>query len=256
LNTIFRQGQESPIVVNAHRIRQGEAPAFTTLDLSEAPSEFYFLERNSPEAVAATIVDLCTQIIPQRFGFDPVHDLQVLSPMHKGVIGTLNLNQLLQRELNPNSHVLQTPFGTFKIDDKVMHLKNNYQKEVFNGDIGTICSIDRSKNELLVDYYGRSVGYDLMETVELSLAYAVSVHKSQGSEYPAVIVPLMTQHYPLLQRNLLYTAITRAEKLVFLVGTQKALAIALHNNTPAKRLSSLDHRLRQDDSLWQYPDGL
>jgi exodeoxyribonuclease V alpha subunit len=158
-------------------------------------------------------------------------------------LGTINLNQVLQKVLNPSTVMINAINNSFKLGDKVMHLKNNYQKEVFNGDIGTIISIDSKKVELSVDFYGRVVSYDFTETDELSLAYAISVHKSQGSEYPAVIIPLMTQHYALLQRNLLYTAITRGEKLVILIGIKKALDIALKNDKPRRRLSMLADRL-------------
>jgi exodeoxyribonuclease V alpha subunit len=163
--------------------------------------------------------------------------------MHKGIVGTAHLNQVLQKALNPNPVVVETPGSDFKIGDKVMHLKNNYQKEVFNGDIGTISTVDSKGEKFSVDYYGRTVNYDFTETDEVSLAYAISVHKSQGSEYPAVILPLMTQHYVLLQRNLLYTGITRGKRLVILIGTKKAMTIALKNDTPKKRLSGLAFRL-------------
>jgi exodeoxyribonuclease V alpha subunit len=170
--------------------------------------------------------------------------------MHKGVVGTTNLNLVLQKALNPNQVIIQTRGSTFKLGDKIMHLKNNYQKEVFNGDIGTVSAIDRKKEVLSVNYYGRNVNYDFEEMDEISLAYAISVHKSQGSEYPAVILPIvilpiMTQHFVLLQRNLLYTAITRGKNLVILIGTKKALTIALRNNKPKKRLSGLAFRLVQ-----------
>jgi len=248
LKEIFRQAHESPIIVNAHRIRRGESPAISKLDETGDISEFYFIQQNDPHKVAVTIVELCSQTIPKRFGFDAVNEVQVLTPMHKGVVGTTNLNQVLQRVLNPNPVLIETRGGIFKLGDKVMHLKNNYRKEVFNGDIGTISSIDRKEEVLAVDYYGRSVDYDFTELGELSLAYAISVHKSQGSEYPAVVVPIMTQHFILLQRNLLYTAITRAAKLVILIGTPKALAIALKNNKPRQRLTSLANRLNPDIS--------
>ena len=166
--------------------------------------------------------------------------------MHKGVIGTTHLNQVLQEVLNPNPVIIETRGSTFKIGDKVMHLKNNYQKEVFNGDIGTISTVDVKENIFSVDFYGKTVSYDFTEMDDISLAYAISVHKSQGSEYPAVILPIMTQHFVLLQRNLLYTAITRGKKLVILIGTKKALAIALKNDTPKKRLSGLAFRLKQN----------
>ncbi len=243
LKKIFRQARESSIVLNAHRVLKGKFPLLKHINEPTDLSEFYFIEQNNPEKVVSTIVELCTMAIPERFGFDPVKDLQVLAPMHKGVTGTINLNQVLQKVLNSNPVTINAANNPFKPGDKVMHLKNNYQKEVFNGDIGTIISIDSKKEELSVDFYGRAVSYDFTETDELSLAYAISVHKSQGSEYPAVIIPLMTQHYALLQRNLLYTAITRGEKLVILIGMKKALDIALKNDRPRQRLSMLADRL-------------
>ena len=246
LKKIFRQAQKSPIVFNAHRIRQGEFPVLKPLDHTKELSEFYFIEQDDPNRVVTTILKLCNKTIPDRFNFDPVHHVQILTPMHKGVIGTTHLNQVLQKVLNPNPVIIETSGGTFKIGDKVMHLKNNYQKEVFNGDIGTIRTVDLKGNVFSVDFYGRTVSYDFTEMDEISLAYAISVHKSQGSEYPAVILPIMTQHFVLLQRNLLYTAITRGKKLVIIIGTKKALAIALKNDTPKKRLSGLAFRLMQN----------
>jgi exodeoxyribonuclease V alpha subunit len=243
LKKIFRQAQESPIVVNAHRVRRGESPVLKSISDSDGLSEFYFLEQNNQNKVVSTIVELCTKTIPERFDFDPMYEVQVLTPMHKGVIGTTNLNQVLQKVLNPNPVIIEAMGSTFKTGDKIMHLKNNYQKEVFNGDIGIISSVDRKEKQLSVDYYGRIVTYDFTEMNEISLAYAISVHKSQGSEYPAVILPIMTQHFVLLQRNLLYTAITRGKNLVILVGTKKALNIALKNNKPTERLSGLASRL-------------
>ena len=232
--------------MNAHRIRNGELPVLKSMDDSEGPSEFYFLEQGDPNKVVSAIVELCTEIIPEAFSFDPMRDVQVLTPMHKGLVGTTHLNQVLQNALNPNPVMVETTGTTFKLGDKVMHLKNNYQKDVFNGDIGTINAVDIKEQLFSVDYYGRTVNYDFTETDEVSLAYAISVHKSQGSEYPAVIVPIMVQHYVLLQRNLLYTAITRGKNLVIIIGTKKALTIALKNDMPKKRLSGLAYRLMQN----------
>jgi exodeoxyribonuclease V alpha subunit len=243
LKKIFRQARESSIILNAHRALKGEFPLLKHINEPADLSEFYFIEQNNPEKVVSTIVELNTRAIPERFGFDPVKEVQVLTPMHKGVVGTINLNQVLQKVLNTNPVTINAINNSFKPGDKVMHLKNNYQKEVFNGDIGAIISIDSKKEELSVDFYGRVVTYDFTETGELSLAYAISVHKSQGSEYPAVIIPLITQHFALLQRNLLYTAITRGEKLVILIGMKKALDIALKNDRPRQRLSMLADRL-------------
>jgi len=243
LTTIFRQAQESPIIINAHMIREGEFPELTPREYGEELSEFYFIEKRNPEAVVDTIVTLCSRSIPDRFYFDSLKEIQVLTPMHKGAVGTLNLNKVLQQVLNKNPNQLQGLGYVYKIGDKVMHLKNNYQKDVFNGDIGLVEAIDQETRQVAVDFDGRTVIYEPEEMDELSLAYAISVHKSQGSEYPAVIVPLMTQHYALLQRNLLYTAITRGKKLVVLVGTKKAFTIAVNNDKPRHRFSGLCRKL-------------
>ena len=246
LNKIFRQDHESPIVLNAHRVRKGEFPEVESFEPVNGDSEFYFLEQSDPEQVVDNIIQLCRQDLPLRFGIDPLHDLQVLTPMHKGVVGTINLNHVLQDVLNPNPVLLETVGNAFKLDDKVMHLKNNYQKEVYNGDIGTIRQIDKKQGRLSVDYDGRLVDYDRSDLDEISIAYAISVHKSQGSEYPAVIMPLLTQHFIMLQRNLLYTAMTRGKKLVILIGTRKALSLAVKNDKPQQRLSRLAERLMED----------
>ncbi len=245
LNTIFRQSRESQIIVNAHKVRNGEVPELHPFEENEQPTDFYFLDVEGPTNIAKTIVSLCAQVLPSRFSFNPISDIQVLTPMHKGDAGTINLNLLLQKEINKSYIHMESLGNSFILGDKVMHLKNNYQKEVFNGDIGVICTMDLQKKRLSVDYEGRVVDYDYAETDELTLAYAISVHKSQGSEYPAVILPLITQHYMLLQRNVLYTAITRGKKVVIIVGTQKALNIALSNDKPQKRLSGLSFRITQ-----------
>ena len=244
LNKIFRQDQESGITVNAHRVRDGELPDFPDSTEIDDRFDFYFLEQPSPEQAAADIVSLCARKLPAKFGLDPVDDIQVLTPMHKGAVGTINLNTLLQKELNRQPGAKKVPGYSFKSGDKVMHLRNNYQKDVYNGDIGIIETIDNEKSELTVNYYGKPVHYDFDELDEITVAYAISVHKSQGSEYPAVVVPLMTQHYVLLQRNLLYTAMTRGQKLVILIGTRKALKIALRNDKPQRRLTGLADRLK------------
>ncbi len=244
LKKIFRQARESTIILNAHRIRRGKPPAIKEADVLPELTDFYFVEQHQPETVVNLIVELCMQKIPDRFAFDPVNDIQVLTPMHKGVVGTLHLNQVLQEHLNPNPITLRTAGQSFKPGDKVMHLINNYQKKIFNGDSGTISDIDLKNGIVSVNYEGRIVEYDLSDLDEIGLAYAITVHKAQGSEYPAVIIPMMTQHFALLQRNLLYTAITRGKRLVVVIGTQKALDIALKNDRPGKRLSGLYHRLQ------------
>ncbi len=244
LKTIFRQAAQSPIIVNAHHVRNGEFPHLNKMNEPfDSEAEFYFIEQHTPENVVSSIVDLCSKKLPDIFNLNPVDDIQVLSPMHKGVAGTINLNRQLQAALNKNPGTLSHGNNLFKIGDKVMHLKNNYQKDVFNGDIGAITQMDKAGNLLCVDFYGKNVEYSLEEIDELALGYAISVHKSQGSEYPAVVLPLITQHYIMLQRNLLYTGITRAQKYVVLVGTKKALSIAVKNNKPQLRCSGLSDRL-------------
>jgi exodeoxyribonuclease V alpha subunit len=246
LSKIFRQELESAIIINAHKVRKGELPDFPDATAIDDRSDFYFLEQSDPDRAAARIVKLCANELPAKYDFDPVNDIQVLTPMHKGAVGTINLNNLLQKELNRQPGVMKATGVSFKTGDKVMHLKNNYQKEVYNGDIGIVDSIDNQKAELLVNYYGKTVHYDFDELDEMAMAYTISIHKSQGSEYPAVIVPLMTQHYVLLQRNLLYTAMTRGKELVILIGTRKALHIALKNDKPHRRLSGLAARLNSE----------
>jgi len=241
LKEIFRQAKESPIVVNAHSVRLGKKPDFIKNDDESGLSEFYFIQQNNPETVVNSIVEMCSKRIPKVFGFE--QDIQVLTPMHKGDIGTINLNQVLQKVLNDSHLSIQVNGMTYKQGDKVMHLKNNYSKDVYNGDIGFIKNIHKKDKYLTVTYYGRVVEYEFSELDELTLAYAISVHKSQGSEYTAVIIPLLTQHFPLLQRNLLYTAMTRGKNLVIIIGTRHALSIALNNDKPQYRNSSLKKRL-------------
>jgi len=243
LKKIFRQAEESSIVVHAHRVCNGDPSDLSMTDELTGFSEFCFIERHRSRDVVNTIVRLCSQDIPSHFGFDPISHIQVLTPMHKGDLGTLNLNQALQKALNKNCAPSFGNDSGFYPGDKVIHLRNNYQKEVFNGDIGLIAGIDKRTRRILVDYEGRGVEYEFSEREELMLAYAISVHKSQGSEYPAVVVPLVMQHAILLQRNLLYTAITRGRNLVVLVGTPRALLFALQNNPPCHRHSMLRRRL-------------
>jgi len=243
LTEIFRQAQESPIVMNAHKVRTGRLPDLTRQNIADGDTEFYFIEQTDPARAAEIAVSLCAEELPSRFHLDPVRDIQVLTPMHKGQAGTIHLNQMLQNALNPDTGQDRRKKGKgFRVGDKVMHLKNNYQKDVFNGDIGAVSTIDGEDEQLLVDYDGREVEYRFEELDELTLAYAISVHKSQGSEYPAVIVPLLTEHFILLQRNLLYTAMTRGRRLVVLVGDRKAIEIALKNDKPKQRLSGLAYR--------------
>ena len=243
LTEIFRQAQESLIIVNAHRIHKGKFPILKDQQ-KNGLTDFYFIEQEDPEKVLKLILTLVKQRIPLTFGFDPVTDIQVLSPMHRGVIGAENLNQELQSVINPASSPEITRGGKkFRVDDKVMQIRNDYDKEVFNGDIGRIISIDQETQEVIIQFDEKQVPYSYSDLDAIVLAYAVSVHKSQGSEFPVVIIPLMTQHYMLLQRNLLYTGVTRGEKLVILIGTKKALAIAIKNNQTLKRYTLLKERL-------------
>jgi exodeoxyribonuclease V alpha subunit len=241
LTKVFRQAQESIIVVNAHRINRGE---FLLLRPPEGKkSDFYFIEKDEPEQALELIKDLCASRLPRAFHLDPHNDIQVMTPMHRGLAGVSNLNAELQLLLNPTGKEVTRGGRCFRVNDKVMQIVNNYEKEVFNGDIGRIIGIDDEQQKLAIKYDDRSVDYEWNELDELILAYAISIHKSQGSEYPAVVVPLLSQHYIMLQRNLLYTAITRARKLVILVGSRKALAIAIRNNKVQHRYTGLSARL-------------
>jgi exodeoxyribonuclease V alpha subunit len=250
LTEIFRQAASSQIVVNAHRVNRGEPP---DLALATAEgSDFYFVERDEPQDVLATIVEVVAERIPRRFGLDAVDDVQVLAPMHRGDVGAQNLNLALQTRLNPAREGLaEIARGSrqFRVGDKVIQLRNDYDKEVFNGDVGRIVGIDVAEGSdddrhVTVEIDGRPIAYALSELDQLGHAYALSVHKSQGSEYPAVVVPLVTQHYMLLQRNLLYTAITRGKKLVVLVGSKKALGLAVRNNDTKLRWTWLARRIQ------------
>jgi exodeoxyribonuclease V alpha subunit len=240
LTRVFRQAEESPIVMYAHSIRNGEMPDFQKAAAGSL-SEFYFIEKNRPDKVVETILELCSKRIQQAFPH--IEEIQVLTPMHRGDAGTINLNQQLQNVLNPAPGGMEVRGIMFKPGDKVMHLKNNYEKEVFNGDIGLVADVVKAENKVLVDYDGRMVEYDILELDELTLAYAISVHKSQGSEYSAIVIALTMAHFPLLQRNLLYTAMTRGKRLVIIVGSTKALETALGNNKTILRLTGLRQKL-------------
>jgi exodeoxyribonuclease V alpha subunit len=245
LSEIFRQSGESSIILNAHRVNHGEFPILSSS--REVPQDFYFIELEEPEEVCKKIICMCAERIPAKFGYHEINDIQVLSPMHRGSVGTSNLNNELQKRLNPSTDELVRGGKVLKAGDKVMQIRNNYDKDIFNGDIGKIIVIDREEQTVSVDYDGRQVSYDFQELDEIVLAYAISVHKSQGSEYPVVVIPLLTQHYMMLQRNLLYTAITRGKKLVVIIGTKKAIAIAVKNNTPQARYTRLSKRLIDAD---------
>ena len=224
LDTIFRQAPDSYIIVNAHRINEGEFPIFT-----RSSRDFFLFPHEDPKEAAARVLDLVAQRIPGKFGYDSITDIQVLSPMYRGEAGVGMLNDRLQATLNPPQPAKpQTQYGSrvFRLGDKVMQIRNNYDKDVFNGDMGFVTRVDSEEQILTVNFDGRPVDYEFSELDELLHAYAVSIHKSQGSEYPAVVVPILTQHYVLLQRNLLYTAVTRARELVVLVGTTTRLPSA------------------------------
>jgi exodeoxyribonuclease V alpha subunit len=244
LTEIFRQAEQSWIVRAAHRVHRGQMPE----SAAAGQGDFYFVEADSPERIIERVITLVRERIPARFGLDPLRDVQVLTPMNRSALGARELNRRLQQVLNPPSPGPQVErFGwAYRVGDKVLQLVNNYQKEVFNGDIGRISAIDEGDQELTVDYDGRPVAYDFDEMEELALAYALTIHKSQGSEYPAVVMPLHTQHYLMLQRNLLYTGITRGKKLVVLVGSRKALCLAVQRRETSRRYSALCWRLKGD----------
>src|SRR5205823_12616314 len=239
LTEVFRQAAGSNIITNAHRIRRGQMP-----DMREADpnSDFHFVERNDPEKIVATLVKLVQERIPERFHLDPLRDVQVLCPMNRGSLGVRELNVSLQRALNahqPSQPSVERFGWRFQRGDKIIQTENDYDKEVFNGDIGTVDRIDSVEHQVVVRFDDRMVKYDFGELDEVAPAYAVTIHKSQGSEFPAVVIPLATQHYMLLQRNLIYTGITRGKKLVVLIGQKKALGIAVHNDRPQRRYSGL-----------------
>jgi len=243
LTQIFRQARASRIITNAHRINRGRLPELAESG-PRSRQDFFFIEQEDPQKVLAIILKLIAQRIPQRFGFDPVNEIQVLTPMHKGVIGADNLNQQLQQTLNPGENSIRRGAQTFRVGDKVMQIKNNYDKEVFNGDMGIVTSIRPLDQELSVSFDGRLTTYSSAEIDEIVLAYAISVHKSQGSEYSAVVMPILSQHYILLQRNLIYTAVTRGRELVVMVGSRKALAMGIKNNKTRERHTLLKQRLQ------------
>ncbi len=242
LTEVFRQAAKSRIIVNAHRLNQGLMPDLTAAD---ADSDFYFVPAEDPETAVQRILDLVKTRIPRRFGFDPIRDIQVLCPMNRGGVGARSLNVALQATLNPAGARKVERFGwTFAPGDKVMQIQNDYDKEVYNGDIGYVEDVDVEAGELSTRFDGRAVTYGFGELDTLVPAYAATIHKSQGSEYPAVIIPVLTQHYPMLQRNLLYTGLTRGKRLVVLVGQKKAIAIAVRNVSGRRRWSKLDEWLR------------
>jgi exodeoxyribonuclease V alpha subunit len=241
LQTIFRQEQGSLISLNASRINRGEF--LELLPDYEGEKDFYCIFRDQVEDIEKEIISLCDRRLKKRYGFDPVRDIQVLTPMRKGIIGTENLNSRLQETLNPNEASGDGRKHRLEIGDKVMQIRNNYDKEVFNGDLGIVCSRDSGEDSLEVNFEGRRVLYETADLGEIILAYAITVHKSQGSEFPCVIIPLHTTHYPLLQRNLIYTAVTRGKNLVVLVGSKKAINIAIQNVREVQRNTMLKDKL-------------
>ena len=243
LTEIFRQASQSQIVTAAYAINHGQMPQ---LSAPEALTDFYFVEADEPEEIQDLLVRLVKERIPTRFGFDPKADIQVLAPMNRSLLGARNLNQVLQTALNPSDNGPEVQrFGwTFRIGDRVIQTENNYNRDVFNGDLGVIEKINRIEQVMAVDFEGRSVEYDFGDLDELSLAYVLSIHKSQGSEFPCVVIPLHTQHYLMLQRNLLYTAVTRGKKLVVMVGSKKALGMAVRRIDTRQRHTTLRARLQ------------
>jgi exodeoxyribonuclease V alpha subunit len=240
LREIFRQAARSLIVTNAHRINDGEPP------LAPAPgaqADFFIVERHDPERARATIIELVTSRIPNRFGLDPLRDVQVLTPMNRGPAGAAALNEALQAALNPYGTSIERGARTFRLGDKVMQLRNDYDKSVFNGDVGFIAAIDEGEGSMTIRFDEREVAYDSSELDQLVLAYACTVHKSQGSEYPAVVIPLLTTHFVMLSRNLLYTAVTRGKRLVVLVSDPRALELALSERRREERRTRLRERL-------------
>ncbi len=241
LNSIFRQAADSKIITNAHLINQGKFPVF-----SKGDGDFFLFPAEDATAAADWIVDIVSERIPQKFGFDAVRDIQVLAPIYRGPAGVIALNERLQEKLNlpSGSKPERKLYGTvFRLGDKVMQTQNNYDKDVYNGDIGFVCSLDIVEQTLVVDFDGRTANYEWSDADQLTLAYVVSIHKAQGSEFPVVVMPIVIQHYTMLQRNLLYTAITRARKLCVLAGSPRAISMAVRNNKVAHRFSALDWRL-------------
>ncbi|NOR83079.1 MAG: ATP-dependent RecD-like DNA helicase [Ardenticatenales bacterium] len=241
LDVIFRQAQDSLIVTNAHRINQGWLPR-----TPRSAQDFFLFLQSDPDKAAVLLVDVVKNRIPRKFNLDPSRDIQVLSPMYRGSMGVTNLNEMLQEALNPpapNRPERRMGGRTLRVGDRLMQTRNNYEKGVYNGDIGRLAVLDRVEQTVVVDFEGRTVVYDWMDLDQVVHAFATSVHKAQGSEYPAVVIPMTMQHYLMLQRNLLYTAVTRARRLVVLVGTKKAIAVAVRNSKVSRRHSALDWRL-------------
>ncbi|MDD5307918.1 MAG: ATP-dependent RecD-like DNA helicase [Deltaproteobacteria bacterium] len=250
LTEIFRQAEASMIVRGAHDLLAGREPR--TGERGE-DADLFMIERREPQECLDVIKELVSERIPRRFGLDPVNDIQVLTPMHKGLLGATSLNEELQALLNPGEGGLEHRGRIFRMGDKIMQVRNNYELDVFNGDIGRVIAVDPDEGRLMVRFFDRDAQYEAADLDQLQLAYACSVHKSQGSEYPAVVIPIHTQHYVLLQRNLLYTAITRGKRLVVLVGTKRALGLAVRNSSEAERGSLLVRRVLDAAHAFQVP---
>jgi exodeoxyribonuclease V alpha subunit len=251
LRRIFRQDRESLIVVNAHRILQGQSLAWGD---DREKRDFVFMARESEDEILSTVKELVRETIPRALQLarhEVAQTIQVLTPMHRGLLGTINLNRELQSLLNPRGEALERGGFALRVGDKVMQLRNDYDKGVFNGDLGRIAAIDREDGSLKIDFFDKMIQYESDELDEIGLAYATSVHKSQGSEYPAVVIPLHTSHYLMLHRSILYTAVTRGKKLVVLVGSKKALAMAIRNLRVEKRNTGLREKLAE---LGKRPD--
>ncbi|KLU64433.1 ATP-dependent RecD-like DNA helicase [Desulfosporosinus acididurans] len=242
LTRIFRQAQGSAIITNAHKINRGDFPEL------KGNSDFFFIEEDEPSKVVQTIKELCIKRLPSFYKVDPIDDIQVLCPMQRGETGAANLNGVLQEALNSSNTSIKYGGTVYKLGDKIMQIKNNYDKNVFNGDIGIITKIDPEDRTLVLDFDGHEVEYDATELDEVVLAYATTIHKSQGSEYKIVVAPLTMQHYVMLQRNLLYTCVTRAKKIFVLVGAKKAISMAVRNNKTSKRNTRLAERLSSKDN--------
>ena len=243
LEHIFRQAAGSRIILNAHRINRGE-----NIDMRGGKdSDFFFAGQDSPQEAADLIVKYCKENLPGYYHADPLTDIQVLTPMQRGVVGAVNLNQRLQEAMNPGKVCLKRGGTEYRLRDKVMQIRNDYDKEVFNGDIGFVSKVDLEEKELVVNFDGRDVTYDVTELDELVLAYATTIHKAQGSEYPIVVMPFMMTHYVMLQRNLLYTGVTRAKKILVLVGEKRAIHFAIQNNKAIERNTKLSERLQEQE---------
>lgn len=245
LTRIFRQAQGSMIITNAHKINKGEFPNIK----SSKNGDFFFIEESEPLEIVKQIKSLCAKRLPSYYRVDPINDIQVLSPMLRGEVGTRNLNEVLQESLNPSQLQIHHGGNRYKLNDKVMQVKNNYDKNVYNGDMGRITKIDLEDKKVIINFEEKEVEYDVTELDEVILAYAATVHKSQGSEFKIVISPLIIQHYMMLQRNLLYTCITRAKTILVLIGTKKAIAMAVKNNKVQHRNTRLAKRLTDEKQL-------